>query len=81
MKLLLISATTYFSKSFGQLVPIILVLFMFYWGYVSYAKMMDPVAVLGEEGVDHIDLYVNGKQWSWDITYPGGLVINSKKIP
>ncbi|MCH2206581.1 MAG: cytochrome c oxidase subunit II [Lentisphaerales bacterium] len=67
-----------FLEVVWSVVPIILVLFMFYWGYTAYAKMMDPVAVLGEEGAEHIDLYVNGKQWSWDITYPGGLEINSK---
>lgn len=67
-----------FLEIIWSVVPIILVLFMFYWGYVAYAKMMDPVAVLGEDGGEHIDLYVNGKQWSWDITYPGGFTINSK---
>jgi cytochrome c oxidase subunit II len=68
-----------FLEIVWSIVPIILVLFMFYWGYTSFAKMMDPMAVLGEKGdAKHIDLYVKGKQWAWDITYPNGEVVNSR---
>lgn len=61
-----------------SIVPIILVLFMFYWGYKEYDKMTDPTAALEEaDGKQVIDLYVTGKQWSWDIAYPHGLVVSS----
>lgn len=61
-----------------SVIPIILVIYMFYVGYKAYDRMMDPIAVL-EEAPDgkFIDLYVTGKQWSWDITYPKGPAINS----
>ena len=62
-----------------SVVPIIIVIYMFYVGYKAYDRMMDPVAIFEEVGPDgkYIDLYVNGKQWSWDITYPNGTVVNS----
>ena len=61
-----------------SVVPIILVIYMFYVGYKAYDRMMDPAAIL-EEATDgkYIDLYVTGKQWSWDVTYPNGEVVNS----
>ena len=63
-----------------SVVPIILVCFMFYWGYKGYARMNDPSALFEEVGPDgkYIDLYVTGKQWSWDISYPNGIVVNSR---
>lgn len=64
-----------------SIVPIIIVIYMFYVGYKAYDRMMDPVAIMEEVGPDgkYIDLYVEGKQWYWDITYPNGAVVNSKK--
>jgi cytochrome c oxidase subunit 2 len=63
-----------------SIVPIILVMIMFYWGYTSFAKMMDPSGVLleADEGEKPLDLYVKGYQWYWEITYPTGVAINSK---
>ena len=64
-----------------SIVPIIIVIYMFYVGYKAFDRMMDPVAIFEEVGPDgkYIDLYINGKQWSWDITYPSGEVINSTR--
>jgi heme/copper-type cytochrome/quinol oxidase subunit 2 len=63
-----------------SVVPIIIVCFMFYWGYKDYARMNDSSALFEEVGPDgkYIDLYVTGKQWSWDISYPNGIVVNSR---
>ena len=63
-----------------SIVPIIIVIYMFYVGYKAFDRMMDPVAIFEEVGSDgkYIDLYVEGKQWYWDVTYPNGGVINSK---
>ena len=61
-----------------SIVPIILVMFMFYWGYKAYDRMNDPKAAVAEaDGKDVIDLYVKGYQWYWQIAYPHGIKINS----
>ncbi|NQZ58142.1 MAG: cytochrome c oxidase subunit II [Lentisphaeraceae bacterium] len=62
-----------------SIIPILLVMVMFYVGYKQYDKMTDPQAAI-EESTDGkvLDLYVTGKQWSWDIAYPNGTIINSK---
>ena len=63
-----------------SVIPIIIVIYMFYVGYKAYDRMMDPIAIMEEVGPDgkFIDLYVEGKQWYWDVTYPNGSVVNSK---
>ena len=62
-----------------SVIPIIIVIFMFYWGYKEFARMNDPAALF-EEATDgeYIDLYLTGKQWSWDVAYPNGIVVNSR---
>lgn len=61
-----------------SIVPIILVMFMFYWGYKAFDRMNDPKAAIAEaDGKEVIDLYVKGYQWYWEIAYPHGLKINS----
>ena len=63
-----------------SIIPILLVMVMFYVGYKQYDKMTDPLAAIEESDDGKVlDLYVTGKQWSWDIAYPNGTVINSSR--
>lgn len=46
-------------------IPLILVLLMFYYGYVAFTPMRDVPA-------DAIPIKVIGKMWTWTFEYPGG---------
>lgn len=55
-------------------VPLILVLLMFYYGYVAFSPMRDVPE-------DAYPVTVVGKMWSWSFEYPGGKVSNEMVVP
>ncbi len=46
-------------------IPLVLVLFIFYWGYSGYLKMTIPPANASE-------IRVTGRKWMWQFDYPNG---------
>jgi len=46
-------------------IPVLLVMLMFYYGYVAFSPMRDPPK-------DAIPITVIGKMWVWSFEYPGG---------
>ena len=57
------------------IVPTILVMIVFVWGFRGYMEM--SVAPR-----DSLEYYVTGKMWLWEITHPNGqTMINEMKVP
>lgn len=56
------------------IIPLILVVVMFYFGFRGYMDMAYPPG-------DSLDIYVNAKKWSWSFTYPNGHVDNELHVP
>ncbi|MDA1354244.1 MAG: cytochrome c oxidase subunit II, partial [bacterium] len=46
-------------------IPTIIVLFIFYWGYTDFIKMKTPPG-------EAIEVHVVGKKWLWQFQYPNG---------
>ncbi len=55
-------------------IPTILVLIMFYYGWVGYAPMRDFPA-------DSIPVKVTARMWSWSFEYENGKVSSTLKVP
>lgn len=47
------------------IIPTILVMIVFYWGFVDYIKMRTPPS-------DAYEIRVTAKKWLWQFDYPGG---------
>lgn len=57
------------------IIPTILVLIVFYWGFTSFLKMYVPPE-------KSIEIKVTGKKWLWAIDYPNGVTtVNEFVIP
>ncbi|MEM6336105.1 MAG: cytochrome c oxidase subunit II transmembrane domain-containing protein, partial [Bacteroidota bacterium] len=54
--------------------PTILVLVVFTWGFKAYVT--SNVAPPGA-----YEIYVKGKKWLWEFTYPNGVVTNELTVP
>ena len=52
-------------------IPLVLVAVMFFWGLRVYVDMATPPA-------DAYTIDVRGYQWSWDFTYPNGMVTTNE---
>lgn len=46
-------------------IPTIIVLFIFYWGYTDFIKMKTPPG-------EALEIHVVGKKWLWQFQYPNG---------
>jgi cytochrome c oxidase subunit 2 len=58
-----------------SVVPLVLLLGMFFWGASLYLDIYRPPA-------DALEIYVTGKQWMWHLQHPGGQrEINMLHIP
>jgi cytochrome c oxidase subunit II len=55
-------------------IPLILVLIMFYYGYVGYMPMR-------EAPDDAITIYTEGRMWEWEFTYPNGKKSKDLYVP
>ncbi|MCI0650408.1 MAG: cytochrome c oxidase subunit II [Planctomycetes bacterium] len=55
-------------------IPLILVIFMFYWGMVGANEMATPPA-------NAYDIQVSAQQWSWQFTYPNAKSDKDLHIP
>jgi len=55
-------------------VPLVIVMFMFYYGYIGYKPMRNPPS-------DAIEIKVTGKMWSWIFEYPGKKVSDELWVP
>jgi cytochrome c oxidase subunit 2 len=53
---------------------VVLVAFMFYWGWTGYMDMVSPPA-------DSYKIEVQAKQWSWTFVYPNGGSSNELHLP
>ncbi len=53
------------------LIPLVLVLGIFTWGYVVYRDMVTAPS-------DAIEIRVIGKQWLWNFQYPNGEILTNK---
>lgn len=53
------------------IIPTILLLGIFYWGWAVYRDMTQPPS-------DAIEIKVVGKQWAWAFQYPDGRITNSE---
>ena len=56
-----------------SVVLLVLVMIIFAWGWVDYAKMRHAPE-------DALEINVIGKQWSWDIEYPNGRKLLNKLV-
>jgi cytochrome c oxidase subunit 2 len=58
-----------------SVIPLILMMVMFFWGASVYVNMMRPPD-------DALDVYVVGRQWMWKLQHPGGQrEINELHVP
>ncbi|MGE4170466.1 MAG: cytochrome c oxidase subunit II [Candidatus Margulisiibacteriota bacterium] len=48
-----------------SVIPLIVVMGIFYWGYMEYLKLIVPPA-------NTVDIHVTGKKWMWQFEYPQG---------
>jgi len=55
-------------------IPLILVLFIFYYGFKSYLDLYTPPA-------NAYEINVTGQKWSWLFTYPNGHVDQNLHVP
>ncbi|MBM4174983.1 MAG: cytochrome c oxidase subunit II [Ignavibacteria bacterium] len=55
-------------------IPTILVLGMFYYGWVGYTKMQDVPK-------DAMVIHVVARMWDWDFTYPNGVKTDTLYVP
>src|SRR5262249_41120530 len=56
-------------------VPLLIVLFMFFWGLAIFMDTERPPD-------DSLEVYVTGKQWMWHLQHPGGQrEINALHVP
>lgn len=59
---------------FWTIVPLVIVLFIFYYGFRGYIDMRTPPAKAYE-------VQVTGRKWSWQFTYPGGVTSADLHVP
>ena len=57
-----------------SIIPLILVLIMFYMGFRGFMDMVNPPG-------NAMEVYVNARKWSWSFTYPNGHVDNELHVP
>ncbi|MDP4116817.1 MAG: cytochrome c oxidase subunit II [Bacteroidota bacterium] len=55
-------------------IPTILVLFMFWYGWTDYKKFTDVPK-------DSMVIEVTGRMWQWSFTYPNGLSLDTLYVP
>ncbi|GAB6282314.1 MAG: hypothetical protein STSR0008_10590 [Ignavibacterium sp.] len=56
------------------IIPIILVLFMFYFGWVGYEELSNPPK-------DAMNIKVTGQMWKWNFEYDNGLKTDTLYVP
>ncbi len=56
-----------------SIIPLILVMIVFYWGFREYLNLSTPPE-------DAIEIYVSGRKWMWEFTYPNGLRSTSELV-
>lgn len=64
----------YILETIWTVIPLILVLLMFYYGYVGYAPMTKAPK-------DAYVIKTEGRMWEWEFTYPNGKQSNDLYIP
>ena len=55
-------------------IPIIIVMVMFWYGYIGYDTIMNPPA-------DAYKIQVTGKMWVWEFNYPNGIKSDTLFVP
>ncbi|MBX7165847.1 MAG: cytochrome c oxidase subunit II [Pirellulales bacterium] len=57
-----------------SVVPGVLLIFIFYWGFAGYLDLRTPPS-------DSYDISVMARQWSWEFTYPNGFSDKDLHVP
>jgi cytochrome c oxidase subunit 2 len=52
-------------------IPLVILLVIFYWGWVLFEKLRNPPEMVAEE------IHVTAMQWAWEYKYKNGKTINS----
>jgi len=52
-------------------IPLVILLVIFYWGWILFAKIRTPPEVVSEE------IHITAMQWAWEYKYKNGKTINS----